>query len=105
MTNSTPATGDPAVESGTEAQTPTSSPSSGRDAGEFTAGTEQTPSQAESAEDADEAEVPSTEELEEPSTEKEPAEEPKAPPRDEPEPDHRAVGIGVIDTPESEPEE
>lgn len=105
MTNSTPASGDPAAENDAEAQTPTPSPSSGSDAGEFTAGTERTPARAQSAEDADEAEVPSTEELEEPSTEKEPAEEPKAPPRDEPEPDHRAVGIGVIDTPESEPEE
>lgn len=60
----------------------------------------ETPAEAESPEDADPAEVPRTEELEEPSTEKDPGEEPKAPKRDEPEPDHEAVGIGVIDTEE-----
>lgn len=45
-------------------------------------------------------EEPTTADLQEPSTEKEPEEEPKAPPRDESEPDHEAVGIGVIDDPE-----
>lgn len=44
--------------------------------------------------------MPSTEQLQEPSTEKAPGEEPKAPQRDEAEPDHEAVGIGVIDTEE-----
>ncbi|WP_258567075.1 hypothetical protein [Microbacterium sp. Se5.02b] len=44
--------------------------------------------------------MPDTADLEEPSTEKAPGEEPKAPKRDEPEPDHEAVGIGVIDTEE-----
>lgn len=60
----------------------------------------QTPDQAESPEDADPQEVPSTEELEEPSTEKAPGEEPRAPKRAEPEPDHEAVGIGVIGQPQ-----
>ena len=45
------------------------------------------------------SEEPTTEQLEEPSTEKDPGEEPKAPEkRSDPEPDHEAVGIGVIDT-------
>jgi len=95
MTNSTP-------EQDAEAQIPTPTPSSGTDAGEFTAGTATAPEQAESAEDADPSEVPSTEELKEPSTEKEPSEEPKAPRRDDPEPDHQAVGIGVIDGPQTD---
>jgi hypothetical protein len=97
-----------------EAQAPTPTPASGTDAGEFTAGTAepsgnetegtaQTPEQAESPEDADADEIPSTEQLEEPSTEKDPAEEPKAPRRDDPEPDHHAVGIGVIDAPDTDP--
>ncbi|ALX66341.1 hypothetical protein AB663_001441 [Microbacterium sp. XT11] len=93
MTTGTPEQNTP---SEPEAQTPTPSPSSGN-AGEVTA---ETPAQAESPEDADGAEIPSTEQLEEPSTEKEPSEEPKAPPRDEAEPDHHAVGIGVIDAPD-----
>ena len=47
----------------------------------------------------DPREEPTTEQLEEPSTEKDPGEEPKAPEkRSDPEPDHEAVGIGVIDT-------
>lgn len=40
--------------------------------------------------------MPTTEELEEPSTEKDPGEEPKAPAPHDPEPDHHAVGPGVI---------
>jgi len=47
-------------------------------------------------------EQPTTEVLEEPSTEKDVDEEPKAPAAHDPEPDHRAVGIGVIDGPQSE---
>ena len=43
--------------------------------------------------------APDVEDLEEPSTEKKPGEEPKAEKRSEPEPDHRAVGIGVIGGP------
>ncbi|MBO0982008.1 hypothetical protein IPV10_15765 [Microbacterium sp. SD291] len=55
------------------------------------------PEAASTSEEAPAAEVPSTEQLEEPSTEKEPAEEPKAPEhREDPEPDHQAVGIGVV---------
>lgn len=46
--------------------------------------------------EADRPAEPTTEELQEPSTEKDPGEEPKAPARSEPEPDHEAVGIGVI---------
>ncbi|WP_309064370.1 hypothetical protein [Microbacterium sp.] len=54
----------------------------------------------------DRPQQPTTSELQEPSTEKDPGDEPKAPPRDEPEPDHRAVGIGVVDTPEpTQPEQ
>lgn len=104
MSNSTPEQ-DPAAGLDAEAQTPTPTPSSG-DAGEVTAATDDdtadTPPQADSPEDADQAEVPDTDELEEPSTEKEPSEEPKAPARDEPEPDHEAVGIGVIDAPDED---
>lgn len=89
-----------------EAQAPTPTPSSG-EAGEVTAsspetGTAETPEQAESPEDADPEEVPSTEQLEEPSTEKTPGEEPKAPARDDPEPDHQAVGIGVVGGPQTD---
>ncbi|MGP3535353.1 hypothetical protein ACTU3I_11210 [Microbacterium sp. RD1] len=47
-------------------------------------------------------EEPRADELEEPSTEKDPGEEPKAPAPHDPEPDHEAVGIGIIDGPESE---
>lgn len=96
MTNSTPE-----QEPSPETQAPT--PSSGTDAGEVTAESpapEASPAQAASAEKADPDEVPSTEQLQEPSTEKAPGEEPKAPQRDEAEPDHEAVGIGVIDTEE-----
>lgn len=103
MTDSTPAQ-EPA-EPDSEARTPTPSPASGQDAGEFTQGVAETPERAESPEDADPEQLPSNEELEEPSTEKEPEEEPKAPAPDDAEPDHRAVGIGVIDTPESGPQE
>jgi len=114
MSDTTPEQ-DPAADLGGEAQAPTPTPSSG-DAGEITAvspddesdsenrteGRAETPEQAESPEDADPDEVPSTEELEEPSTEKSPGEEPKAPKRDDPEPDHQAVGIGVIDGPQTD---
>lgn len=88
MTNNTPD-----QDANPEAQIPTPSPSSG-DAGELTAAT---PEKAGSPEDADPQEIPDTAELEEPSTEKDPGEEPKAPKRDEPEPDHEAVGIGVVE--------
>ncbi|MEE2815759.1 hypothetical protein [Microbacterium sp. nov. GSS16] len=47
-------------------------------------------------------EEPSTEELDEPSTEKEPGEEPKVEHPEDPEPDHDAVGIGVIGGPQSD---
>ncbi len=102
MTNSTPEQ-DPNSGLDPEAQTPTPTPSSG-DAGEFKdpANTAEKPAEAESPEDADPSEVPSNDELEEPSTEKEPSEEPKAPSRNDPEPDHEAVGIGVIDGPETD---
>lgn len=65
---------------------------------EDVSGAAETPAQADSPEQADPDEVPSTEELEEPSTEKDPGQEPKAPKRDEPEPDHEAVGIGIVDS-------
>lgn len=42
--------------------------------------------------------MPSDEELQEPSIAKEPGEEPKADKPLDPEPDHEAVGIGVIDS-------
>lgn len=102
MTNSTPEQ-DPTSGLDPEAQTPTPTPSSG-DAGEFKdpANTAEKPAEADSPEDADPSEVPSNDELEEPSTEKEPSEEPKAPTRNDPEPDHEAVGIGVIDRPETD---
>ncbi|MDN3445736.1 hypothetical protein [Microbacterium sp. APC 3901] len=102
MTNSTPDQ-DPTSGLTPEAQTPTPTPSSG-DAGEFkdAGSTAEKPEEAESTEDADPSEVPSNDELEEPSTEKEPFEEPKAPTRNDPEPDHEAVGIGVIDGPETD---
>lgn len=98
MSDSTPE--NPAADLDPEAQTPTPSPSSGTDAGEFTTGAPPQPS-GESAETAPESEVPADEELEEPSTEKEPSEEPKAPHRDDAEPDHQAIGIGVINNPQS----
>lgn len=43
-------------------------------------------------------EEPTREELQEPSTEKEPGEEPKAAHPDQPDPDHEAVGIGIVDS-------
>ena len=105
MTNSTPDQ-DPAANLAPEAQAPTPTPSSG-EAGEFvetgqSADTADTPDEAESPEDADPAEVPDDAELEEPSTETDPGAEPKAPTRNDPEPDHEAVGIGVIDGPETD---
>lgn len=45
---------------------------------------------------------PAVEDLEEPSTEKEPGEEPKAEHPGQPEPDHNAVGIGVVGGPQSD---
>lgn len=50
-------------------------------------------------------EMPSTEELQEPSTEKDPGEEPKAPDDRGSEPDHEAVGIGVIGGPQTDTDE
>ncbi|QDE33907.1 hypothetical protein FIV50_03370 [Microbacterium foliorum] len=102
MTNSTPEQ-DATSDLTPEAQTPTPTPSSG-DVGEFkdTGSTAEKPAEADSPEDAGPSEVPSNDELEEPSTEKEPSEEPKAPTRNDPEPDHEAVGIGVIDGPETD---
>lgn len=47
-------------------------------------------------------EEPSTDDLQEPSTEKEPKEAPKAPDPEGAEPDHQAVGIGVIGEPADE---
>lgn len=56
--------------------------------------------------DADADPEPSTEDLQEPSTEKEPGEEPKAPGSPcEPQPSHEAVGIGVIDRPQTDTDE
>ena len=52
--------------------------------------------------ESDADKMPDDEELQEPSTEKAPGEEPKAPARNDPEPDHEAVGIGVIDGPETD---
>lgn len=91
----------PAADLDPEAQTPTPSPASGEDAGEFTATGAAPEAPVPSAETAPESEVPADEELEEPSTEKEPSEEPQAPKREDPEPDHEAVGIGVINDPQS----
>nr|WP_157497888.1 hypothetical protein [Leifsonia sp. Leaf325] len=54
---------------------------------------------AESAEEAPESEVPSDEVLDEPSTENDPGEETRAAKPDDSDPDHEAVGIGVIDGP------
>ena len=48
-------------------------------------------------------ETPDTETLEEPSTEKAPGEEPKGG-KTQPEPDHEAVGIGVIGGPQVDEE-
>lgn len=98
MSDSTPA--DPASSPDPETRTPTPSPASGQDAGEFTTGAPPEDS-GESAETAPESEVPADEELEEPSIEKEPSEEPEAPKRNDPEPDHEAIGIGVINDPQS----
>ncbi|UJP11128.1 hypothetical protein L2X99_06030 [Microbacterium sp. KUDC0406] len=44
---------------------------------------------------------PAAEDLDEPSTEKDPGEQPRTPEHDEPEPDHQAVGIGVIGRPQT----
>jgi len=48
--------------------------------------------------------MPSNAELEEPSTEKEVDEEPEAKRPHDPEPDHQAVGIGVIGGPQTDTE-
>ncbi|WP_251050669.1 MULTISPECIES: hypothetical protein [unclassified Microbacterium] len=79
------------VHSGSEAQAPEQTQAADQ---------AETPEQAESPEEAAPNEVPSNEELEEPSTEKDPGDEPKAPSRQEGEPDHEAVGIGVIGQPQ-----
>ena len=98
MTDSTPDQGSTPKQDDAEAQAPTpTSPPAADEAGHLTA---ETPTVAESPEQAAPEEIPSTDELEEPSTEKDPGEEPKAPKREEPEPDHEAVGIGVVDTEE-----
>ncbi|MFD5214979.1 hypothetical protein [Microbacterium sp. NPDC058345] len=47
-------------------------------------------------------EQPRVSELEEPSTEKEPDEEPEARRPHDPEPDHQAVGIGVVGGPQTD---
>ncbi|WP_309128440.1 hypothetical protein [Microbacterium sp.] len=47
-------------------------------------------------------EQPGVSELEEPSTEKEPGEEPTAARPHDPEPDHQAVGIGVVGGPQTD---
>ncbi|MCK6066884.1 MULTISPECIES: hypothetical protein [Microbacterium] len=49
-----------------------------------------------------EDDMPAAEELAEPSTEKDPGEEPKADKPLDAEPDHEAVGIGVIDAPQTD---
>ncbi|GAA4174690.1 hypothetical protein [Gryllotalpicola koreensis] len=46
--------------------------------------------------------MPDTDQLQKPSTEKDPGEEPKDAHVEPDEVDHEAVGIGVIDTPDSE---
>lgn len=46
----------------------------------------------------------SEEDLTEPSAEKESGEEPKAPKKKDPEPSHEAVGIGVVGSPQMEPD-
>lgn len=46
---------------------------------------------------------PTTQELQEPSTEKEPGDEPTAPKKTVAEPDHEAVGIGVVGRPQFDP--
>ena len=55
--------------------------------------------------DREQGEAPAAEDLQEPSTEKEPDAEPKAQRADDPEPDHEAVGIGVIGGPLIDPEQ
>lgn len=112
MTDSTPAQ-DPADELSPEAQTPTPTPAStdthmpeqggpqdSTPEPDQAVGEATTPPEADSPEQAVDDEVPSTDELQEPSTEKAPGEEPKAPEKDDSDPDHQAVGIGVIDTEE-----
>ncbi|GAA2934015.1 hypothetical protein GCM10010458_16680 [Microbacterium luteolum] len=104
MTDSTPdqgaapATDEDAVHAQTPEQVHTTDDAAS--SGDESSGEATTPAEADSPEQADPDEIPSTEQLEEPSTEKDPGEEPKAPKREEPEPDHEAVGIGVIDTEE-----
>lgn len=64
----------------------------------MTDATQQTPGDPQSHD----RQEPSTEELQEPSTEKDVDEEPRAPRPHDPEPDHQAVGIGVIGGPETD---
>jgi hypothetical protein len=54
--------------------------------------------------DQEQPEEPTTDDLQEPSVAKDPGEEPKAPETHDPEPDHEAVGIGVIDSPNADAE-
>lgn len=51
--------------------------------------------------DRPDPETPSDDELRTPSTEKEPDEEPIAERPHDPDPDHQAVGIGVVDGPQT----
>lgn len=51
---------------------------------------------------SDDRQEPSTEDLQEPSTEKDVDEEPRAARPHDPEPDHQAVGIGVIGGPQTD---
>jgi hypothetical protein len=53
----------------------------------------------------DDEQQPSLDQLTEPSTEKEPDEVPLAPTPHDPDPDHRAVGIGVIGGPQTDTED
>ncbi|MGM1017777.1 MAG: hypothetical protein ACQEW8_09595 [Actinomycetota bacterium] len=48
---------------------------------------------------------PTTQELQEPSTEKEPGQEPTSPKKTVAEPDHEAVGIGVVGRPQFDPDD
>ncbi|MDT0157324.1 hypothetical protein Q9R19_06785 [Microbacterium sp. ARD32] len=51
---------------------------------------------------ADGEQEPDTEDLQEPSTEKDVDEEPRAEKPHDPEPDHQAVGIGVVGGPQTD---
>jgi hypothetical protein len=68
---------------------------------------ERNPMMSDATGTAHDDEEPTTEELEEPSTEKDPGEEPKGgtDQEAEAEPDHEAVGIGVIGGPQTDTED